>query len=69
MTPKQRRRVLFAAALHVLERLLRPRLPAIHARIAASAWGLALEGALAGTTLTLAFLASGAGVQFIYFQF
>jgi hypothetical protein len=55
--------------LHVAERRLRTRLPAIHARIGAAAWGLALEGGLFGALLTASLLASGAGVEFIYFQF
>jgi alginate O-acetyltransferase complex protein AlgI len=61
--------VLGAASLHVLERAVRSRLPAIHARVASAVWGPALEGALLGACLTVAVLASGAGVQFIYFQF
>lgn len=61
--------VLFAGALHVLERFLRERLPRVHARIAEAGWGAALEGGLLGAIVMAAILASGAGVEFIYFQF
>jgi alginate O-acetyltransferase complex protein AlgI len=61
--------VLLCMTSHVAERWLRTRLPAIHERIADASWGLALEGGLLGAVLTAALLASGAGVEFIYFQF
>ena len=61
--------VVSCAALHLAERKLRTGLPALHARIENAAWGLALEGGVLGAVLTLSILASGAGVEFIYFQF
>jgi alginate O-acetyltransferase complex protein AlgI len=56
-------------ALHGLERLVRLRLPRIHLSLASAWWGPPIEGALLGATLVIAILASGGGVQFIYFQF
>jgi alginate O-acetyltransferase complex protein AlgI len=61
--------VVLCGALHALERALRLRLPQIHERVAKARWGPVLEGTLLGTLVTLALLASGAGVEFIYFQF
>jgi hypothetical protein len=55
--------------LHVAERAARKRLPAVHARLAHAPWGPALEGSLLGIVVTASLLASGAGVEFIYFQF
>ena len=54
---------------HLLERYLRPRLAALQARCASSLVGVMLEGALLGTVLAVAILVSGAGGEFIYFQF
>jgi D-alanyl-lipoteichoic acid acyltransferase DltB (MBOAT superfamily) len=61
--------VALCAALHVLERAMRPRLPAIQARVADALWGPWLEGALLGSVLSVSVLASGGGVEFIYFRF
>jgi hypothetical protein len=61
--------VAFCGALHVAERFIRPRLPAAYARFATAAWGPWVEGALLGGLASSAVLASGAGVEFIYFQF
>ncbi|HVU00692.1 MAG TPA: MBOAT family O-acyltransferase [Polyangiaceae bacterium] len=61
--------VALAVATHFAERALRPRLPAFHVRLASASWGAAVDGALLGATVALAVLASGAGTQFIYFQF
>jgi hypothetical protein len=44
-------------------------LPSIHARLAGAEWGPWVEGALLGAVTSMAVLASGAGVEFIYFQF
>jgi hypothetical protein len=41
----------------------------MYARCAESEWGPWLEGALLGALACTALLASGAGVEFIYFQF
>jgi D-alanyl-lipoteichoic acid acyltransferase DltB (MBOAT superfamily) len=61
--------VAFCGALHVAERFVRQRLPSIHARLAGAEWGPWVEGALLGAVTSMAVLASGAGVEFIYFQF
>ncbi len=61
--------VVVCCALHGAERALRTHLPAIHARVADAAWGPALEGSLLGVVLAASVLASGGGVEFIYFQF
>ena len=55
--------------LHVAERRLRERLPEIHATLATAAWGPALEGWLLGAVVMLSVLSSGAGAEFIYYQF
>jgi alginate O-acetyltransferase complex protein AlgI len=61
--------VLLCAALHLLERQLRLGLPRLQAACSRSWGGLALEGLALGTLLAVAVLASGAGGEFIYFQF
>jgi alginate O-acetyltransferase complex protein AlgI len=61
--------VVLCGMLHVFERWGRQRLPVFHAKLAASWWGPAFEGAFLGSALSMAVLASGAGAQFIYFQF
>jgi alginate O-acetyltransferase complex protein AlgI len=61
--------VLLCAFLHLAERFLRTRLPAIRASLAEKAWGDALEGAVLGSLLALAAAVSGVGGDFIYFQF
>jgi alginate O-acetyltransferase complex protein AlgI len=61
--------VLACAALHGAERALHGRLPVWQRRVAQSAWGPALEGAALGVVLSSAIVASGAGAEFIYFQF
>jgi alginate O-acetyltransferase complex protein AlgI len=61
--------VALCAALHLCERALRTRLPAIQRAVSAAAWGPLLEGGMLGIILTASVLSSGAGVEFIYFQF
>jgi alginate O-acetyltransferase complex protein AlgI len=61
--------VLLCAALHVAERRLRLALPSIHTCIASRAWGAALEALALGGVLGVAIACSGAGGEFIYFQF
>jgi alginate O-acetyltransferase complex protein AlgI len=61
--------VAMCGALHVFERLMRPRLFAIRTRVADAFWGPWLEGALLGSVLSASVLASGGGVEFIYFRF
>jgi D-alanyl-lipoteichoic acid acyltransferase DltB (MBOAT superfamily) len=61
--------VLLCAALHVLERRLRLRLPQIQAALARPWWGGAVEAAALGSLFGLAVAVSGAGGEFIYFQF
>ncbi len=61
--------IVLCVVSHGAERWLRVRLPSIHARLGAATWGPALEGGLLGAVLTASLLASGAGVEFIYFQF
>jgi alginate O-acetyltransferase complex protein AlgI len=61
--------VALCAALHVTERYVRTRLPAIHARVETAVWGPAVEGGLFGAVLAASILASGGGAEFIYFQF
>jgi D-alanyl-lipoteichoic acid acyltransferase DltB (MBOAT superfamily) len=55
--------------LHVVERRLRERLPVFHAKLATAAWGPLLEGGLFGAVVMLSVLSSGAGAEFIYYQF
>jgi alginate O-acetyltransferase complex protein AlgI len=61
--------VVLCAVLHLAERIVRQRLPAIQEAASAAAWGPVLEGSLLGLILTASVLSSGAGVEFIYFQF
>lgn len=61
--------VAFCILLHVAERLVRARLPAIQQRLATPWWGAALEGTALGAIVGLAIAVSGAGGEFIYFQF
>jgi D-alanyl-lipoteichoic acid acyltransferase DltB (MBOAT superfamily) len=61
--------VALCAGLHVLERWARPRLPRLRAALGQGALGGALEGAVLGAVAALAIAASGAGAEFIYFQF
>ena len=61
--------VLLCACLHWLERYLRLRLPALREALAKNLFGSALEGALAGALIGLSVMTSGAGGDFIYFQF
>jgi alginate O-acetyltransferase complex protein AlgI len=56
-------------ASHIVERMLRPRLAALQERCASSLIGVMLEGAMLGILLAAAILVSGAGGEFIYFQF
>jgi alginate O-acetyltransferase complex protein AlgI len=59
----------FCMALHVAERAIRQRLPFFHERLARAPWGPAFEGGFFGLVVVAALVASGAGVEFIYFQF
>jgi D-alanyl-lipoteichoic acid acyltransferase DltB (MBOAT superfamily) len=61
--------VAISAALHLAERGLHARLPRLRDRVATSAWGPALEGAALGAILSASIVCSGAGAEFIYFQF
>ena len=61
--------VVLCAALHVLERTVRPKLPAIYARLESAPWAPWVEGATLGAMFASAALASGGGVEFIYFRF
>ena len=57
------------AVLHPLERLARERGGELRRRLAETGWGPALQGAGLGIVIGLAIAASGAGGEFIYFQF
>jgi D-alanyl-lipoteichoic acid acyltransferase DltB (MBOAT superfamily) len=57
------------AALHVLERIVRLRLPRIRAALGEGAFGGAVEGLALGVIAALAIATSGVGAEFIYFQF
>jgi D-alanyl-lipoteichoic acid acyltransferase DltB (MBOAT superfamily) len=61
--------VLLCAALHLAERAVRKKLPAIHRAAGDAVWGPVLEGGALGIILTASVLSSGAGVEFIYFRF
>lgn len=61
--------VVLCASLHAVERMVRLRLPEWHARIESALWGPWLEGALFGAVVSASALASGGGVEFIYFRF
>jgi hypothetical protein len=61
--------VLACACMHVLERAIRRHLPAVRGFVVRSSWGPALEGAALGAIVMLALVMSGAGAEFIYFQF
>ena len=61
--------VLGCCGLHLAERWVRPRLPALQAGVGRMALGPVLEGVVLGAVAAGAVLASGAGAEFIYFQF
>jgi D-alanyl-lipoteichoic acid acyltransferase DltB (MBOAT superfamily) len=61
--------VLLCSVLHVAERAIRARLPSLHARVTTAVWGPAFEGAALGAIVSSAWIASGAGAEFIYFRF
>ena len=61
--------VLLCAGLHVAERTIRTHLPQIQSALARPWWGAAVEGAAFGVVVGLAIAVSGAGGEFIYFQF
>jgi D-alanyl-lipoteichoic acid acyltransferase DltB (MBOAT superfamily) len=61
--------VVLCAALHVLERFASTRLPRIQEALARPWWGSAVEAAALGMVFGLAIAVSGAGGEFIYFQF
>ena len=54
---------------HIAERWLRPKLAQLQERCAASLGGVMMEGVLFGALLAIAVMVSGAGGEFIYFQF
>jgi alginate O-acetyltransferase complex protein AlgI len=61
--------ILLCVAAHLFERWIRKNLTHIQEHAAASAWGPLLEGTFAGLLIGLAYALSGAGGEFIYFQF
>jgi hypothetical protein len=61
--------VIACAGLHVAERAMHGRLPRWQNRVTQSLWGPAFEGAALGVVLMAAVVVSGAGAEFIYFQF
>jgi D-alanyl-lipoteichoic acid acyltransferase DltB (MBOAT superfamily) len=61
--------VLLCAGLHLAERQIRERLPRLQAACSRSLGGVALEGLALGALLAIAVMVSGAGGEFIYFQF
>jgi len=61
--------VALCVVLHVAERSIRTRLPAIHASLAQKSWGDAFQGAVLGILVALSLVVSGVGGDFIYFQF
>ena len=61
--------VALCVGLHLAERFIRVRLPAIRERMAQSPWADAWEGAVLGAIFALAVVVSGVGGDFIYFQF
>jgi D-alanyl-lipoteichoic acid acyltransferase DltB (MBOAT superfamily) len=61
--------VLCCAVLHGFERWIHAHLPELRARVGTAFWGPAAEGAAIGAIMTTAFVCSGAGAEFIYFQF
>jgi alginate O-acetyltransferase complex protein AlgI len=67
--PFQTAIVVLCYVLHIAERQLRLRMPELRARARDSYWATAAEGALAGLLVGTAWAVSGAGGEFIYFQF
>jgi len=67
--PVQTAIVVLCYALHIAERSLRLRLPELRARARSSYLGTVTEGAVAGLLIGTAWAVSGAGGEFIYFQF
>ncbi|HKP57601.1 MAG TPA: MBOAT family O-acyltransferase [Polyangiales bacterium] len=61
--------VFVCALLHLAERAVHARLPALHTRIAGAVWGPMFEGAALGAIVGASLVAAGAGAEFIYFQF
>lgn len=61
--------IVLSAGLHLAERRLRMALPRIHASLATRAWGAPLEATAFGVVIGLAAACSGAGGEFVYFQF
>ena len=61
--------VLLCALLHVAERAVRLRAPALRERARASTGGRLLEAALLGAAVGAVIATAGAGGEFIYFQF
>jgi alginate O-acetyltransferase complex protein AlgI len=67
--PIQTAVVLLCVLSHFAERALRSRVGRMQAICTEQPWGPALEGAVAGLLIGLAYSLSGAGGEFIYFQF
>ena len=67
--PLQTGIVLACFGLHVLERVVRERLPALLDGLSRRFWGPALQGALLGVVVGCVIAVAGAGDEFIYFQF
>jgi len=61
--------VLACFGLHVLERFVRERLPALMNAANRPYWGPAFQGALLGVVVGCVVAVAGAGDEFIYFQF
>jgi D-alanyl-lipoteichoic acid acyltransferase DltB (MBOAT superfamily) len=67
--PVQTAVVLLCVGSHFFERWLRSRLASLQHLAAVNWWGPVVEGTLAGVMIGLAYALSGAGGEFIYFQF
>jgi alginate O-acetyltransferase complex protein AlgI len=61
--------VMLCGGLHFVERSLRLKLPGLRQRLGSARFGSLFEGALFGALLGVAIMVSGAGGEFIYFQF
>jgi hypothetical protein len=61
--------VALSAGLRFAERAVHARLPRIRAYVETSFWGPLLEGTAIGAMVTTSIVCSGAGAEFIYFQF
>ena len=61
--------VALCVALHIVERVVRLRLPEIRRTLGTGALGGVVEGLTLGVIVALAIAAGGLGSEFIYFQF